>query len=538
MAKWDGTSWTPLGDELVVGGVGVLVVFDDGTGPSIYAGGAFGATFSATIEGLARWDGAQWAAVGGGLGQTNGSASVRDLVVFDDGSGEALYVGGRFTSAGGVARRNVARWDGASWSNVGGGLRGPISGVEAFEVFDDGSGPSLYAGGSFRDEGSGPGLNNIARWNGASWRPLGQGLFDGQVRALEVFDDGTGDALYAGGRISIAGGAPADNIAKWDGSSWSTLGSGVDEPVAALFAYDDGSGAKLYVGGAFSQAGGQPANRVATWDGSSWAALGTGLNNEPADFAVLKNPSGVPQLHAMGGFSEAGGFSVGGMARWTPDGWFPFLTDEPDTAGLDREVWSLFTHDDGTGPALYVGGDFDYAGGVRASHIAKWDGLSWSALGDGVNNRVTAMATFDDGGGEDLYVAGYFGIAGGVLASRIARWDGTSWSTLGAGTNSFIDALEVYDDGTGEALYAAGSFTMAGGSPANYIAKWDGASWSPLGSGVDRDVYSLATFDDGSGARTLCGRLLLAGGGSARDANRALERVRMVTGEHGARRSR
>jgi hypothetical protein len=38
----------------------------------------------------------------------------------------------------------------------------------------------------------------IARWNGTAWSPLGSGM-SSTVNALTVFDDGTGPALYAGG---------------------------------------------------------------------------------------------------------------------------------------------------------------------------------------------------------------------------------------------------------------------------------------------------------------------------------------------------
>jgi hypothetical protein len=71
---------------------------------------------------------------------------------------------------------------------------------------------------------------------------------DGQVAALEV----SGTTLYAGGYFTKAGGVAATNIAKWDGSSWSALGSGIDGQVGALAA--DGSG-HLFVGGWFSLAG-------------------------------------------------------------------------------------------------------------------------------------------------------------------------------------------------------------------------------------------------------------------------------------------
>ena len=44
------------------------------------------------------------------------------------------------------------------------------------------------------------------------------------VYALAV----SGNDLYAGGLFSMAGGTVANQIAKWDGSSWSALSSGME----------------------------------------------------------------------------------------------------------------------------------------------------------------------------------------------------------------------------------------------------------------------------------------------------------------------
>jgi hypothetical protein len=45
-----------------------------------------------------------------------------------------------------------------------------------------------------------------------------------------------------------------------------------------------------------------------------------------------------------------------------------------------------------SGRELYVGGDFTGVYGVSASHVAKWDGTTWTALGSGVNGNVHALA--------------------------------------------------------------------------------------------------------------------------------------------------
>lgn len=114
------------------------------------------------------------------------------MAVFDDGNGPALYVGGRFSSVGGITARGVARWNGTSWSRLGQGIAD--GGIGAMQVFDDGSGPALFVGGLFRTAG-GTAANRIAKWDGASWSPLGSGVDYNGVQALTVFDDGTGPGL-------------------------------------------------------------------------------------------------------------------------------------------------------------------------------------------------------------------------------------------------------------------------------------------------------------------------------------------------------
>jgi hypothetical protein len=172
--------------------------------------------------------------------------------------------------------------------------------VRALTVFDDGGGPALFAGGDFTTAG-GVAANRIAKWNGSRWRRLGSGL-NGRVFALTVYDDGGGHALYAGGSFTSAGGLSTMQIARWDGSTWSPLGSGITADdgafVRALALYDDGSGPALYAGGSFTSAGGVAANGIARWDGSSWTPLGSGMRGVRA-LATFEHPGrGGPSLVA------------------------------------------------------------------------------------------------------------------------------------------------------------------------------------------------------------------------------------------------
>jgi hypothetical protein len=79
---------------------------------------------------------------------------------------------GAFTSIGTVSANKLARWDGNSWAPFAGGVSWPApaggisasSGASTLASFDDGNGPSLWTGGTFRRVG-GTAAVNIARWS-------------------------------------------------------------------------------------------------------------------------------------------------------------------------------------------------------------------------------------------------------------------------------------------------------------------------------------------------------------------------------------
>lgn len=68
--------------------------------------------------------------------------------------------------------------------------------------------------------------------------------------------------LIAGGWFTTAGGVTANRIASWDGSSWSPLGSGMNDVVSALKVYNK----RLIAGGEFTIAGDKVSAYLAAWD--------------------------------------------------------------------------------------------------------------------------------------------------------------------------------------------------------------------------------------------------------------------------------
>ncbi len=179
----------------------------------LYAAGFFTNMASVPLSNsIACWDGSQWF----GAGNFTYTGHVYSLCVYN---GE-LYAGGNFTQMGGVPCNRIAKWNGTSWSAVGGGVTGGISRVEAMTVYNG----KLYVGGSFNWAGGNPAWY-IASWNGIQWDSVGNGM-NGPVEAL--ITDTINNCLYAAGGYSQAGTLTSLGISKWDGVNWTPVGNGLD----------------------------------------------------------------------------------------------------------------------------------------------------------------------------------------------------------------------------------------------------------------------------------------------------------------------
>lgn len=526
IAKWSGGAWTSLAGG-TNSAIFSMALFDDGTGDgeSLYASGSFTTIGGVSAARVAKWTGTTWTPLGSGL-----SVGAGALAVYDDrsGGGPALYAGGSFLVAGGVAVNRIARWNGVTWEPVGNGTNKAVNVLKVFDA-GDGEGLSLFAGGDF-ETASGTLVNQVAAWNGSKWSPLGTGMGSAAatpaVNAMAIFDDqsGSGPALYAGGSFTAVGGSNTAFIVKWDGAEWSPLGAGVDGAVNALVVHDDGlgGGPALYAGGWFNNAGGLPASGIARWNGSAWSPLGSGVSGQSAkvlSLASIQNgPDGPSMLYAGGVFTMAGGVNVGRLAKWNGTAWSSVGSGVgPSVSSVEVNAFALYDDGSGSGAALYVGGSFLTAGAADAKGIAKWNGSTWSGVGGGVVGegstgvRALTVLAGAEGGAPELYAGGYFESAGSIAAKNVAKWNGESWSALGPGLDNMVNSLIVANDGSGSgaAVFAGGVFTGSGGTTTNRIARWTGAEWSPLGPGAfSSKVYSITVLDDASPE----GPALFAGG--------------------------
>lgn len=463
-----------------------------------------------------------------------------------------LYAGGDFNKAGGLEARNIARWDGRSWRALGAGVDGTVTAIAIH-------GADVYVGGEFNTAGDRD-ASRLARWDGESWSPVGSGIGPvddrfgspepGKVNALAVVDS----KLYVGGDFVSVDGVAANNIAVWDGQSWSPLGSGIgkldwegafvpDGEVLALAPYSDA----LYVGGDFTQAGGLNANSVAAWNGFEWVALGGGValgananGFAAATVAALAVYNG--QLHVGGSFELAGGKPASHLAVWDGATWNSVGGGvRPEQYSSDTVVNVLVV----SGDRLYVGGSFVAAGGKAMDLLVQWDGATFAEVGDGIQDQgYDVVNTLAAGPENSVYIGGSYKFGGNQRIDNVGRYDAAGWQALGAGLawhaygdspakpyaivvdeegmvfagGEFqyaggvkVDNLALWDgdawrniggtDGriralvlAGDDLYVGGEFTQAGGVAANHVARWNRVTeeWSALGSGVNGNVYALA----------------------------------------------
>ncbi len=580
IATFDGTSWSALGAGLEgnpqYGLVRSLATLNN----TLYAGGLFATTGGAPLPGVARWTGSAWSALGGGLwGPDNGSGVpavvVNAMTVFN---GDLIVAGGfqRVNGAAGPIANGIARWNGTSWQTMGSGSNGT---VYALAVHNS----ELYAAGAFTSMG-GVSVNRIALWNhvAGTWHPVGGGIALDDTTATSTQDSivyalaSHAGSLVAGGRFSSAGGVPVHDIARWNGAAWSALGDGLARPDPDVFnvfrrgVYGLASfNGQLIAAGQFRQAGGAPALNMAAWNGATWSPLAAGLGTDQPAYAdesarvmtVYNN-----RLFVGGIFSNSNVTRYAGLAQWDGSTWLPtagvlktysagvralvpwegsmmiggdfgfqyqpgylpwnflrwnglkftstslFPTNSPNY-GVIHAAFAAPASSPPFSTNLYLGGDFtsfsSFGGGSveNLNRIVRLNSLvaGYQPMGSGFNNTVRSITNFNG----SIYAAGDFTASGATTTSRIARWNGSAWQgvtaapTPGAeGVNGPILAMRGYTVNVNTVrLVAAGAFTTAGGVSVSNVAAYsqstlvNSAAWVAMGAGFNNTVRALEFYN-------------------------------------------
>ncbi|AKF03124.1 hypothetical protein [Sandaracinus amylolyticus] len=488
ISRWDGTSWTTFAE--IDGGVFELQAL----GETLYVVGDFATIGGASISRVAYHDGTAWRGYAGLV--PDAYVATISIATASD-----VCIGGGFTTLGVIEANKIACWNGTEWS----ARSLPAVGLPSVNDLErDPADGALVAGGTFRLDESETTGGGVARWTGTEWALIGDGVMRfGPGSSGVVLDLAfVGSTLYVGGQIGAVNASlttPTEvfNAARWDGTVWHDMGGGLHRdrglgfggPVGTVAAGPDGS---VYFGGMLTRAGTLGVERVVRWDGTYWQGLRTpgeryhGVGGQVLALASL----GTCEVYVGGDFRYAGGIRANAVARYTVEGGYEAVGD-----GLLGGVHDLAVTRAGR---LYAVGDFTDESGIAIRNVAVWDGVDWSGLGEGVPGAPRVIAV-DEGTPDVVYVGGEFTEAGGARALNLARWDGTSWSDLGRGmrgypyefdpsqfTPSRVSAI-VIDPSSGDVI-VGGSFSAIGADDTlvetNNVARWDGTRWTAFGDGL------------------------------------------------------
>lgn len=507
VARWTGTEFVAMGEGLN-GRVTSLVV----VAGTLYAAGDFTASGSTPLPHVARWTGSAWVAVGSGAPD-----DTSDLALAADGA--SLLLLGRFTQVGSppVAAQAIARWNGATWSDVGGHsgatwLRAAARvgsllyvGGESLESWDGSTwtvhggieiqglaefGGDLYLCGDFflEIEAGVEYADRIARYDGITFDSLDNITPDGGIVHLGV---DSGQLLVLGWFTAT----PGPQLAYWDGTSWTPgpFGIVIGTPYAFVRL-----GVELFLAGNISMlydvvdGGFVGVSNVAIWSSTRWrgAGPGSGVTDSGTINGLL---SWNNRLYAAGDFKRIG--SIGhaqGMASWDGTAWTRLGTGLDEAFGNPSAKYLTVWNN-----RLVVSGYFSGAGGgaVASANIAAWNGSTWEGFAGGFSGQSARVVNY----GGTLIASTALGNlgtphGGGPTLGHVARWTGTAWQTIGTISPTF----SLSDWGTtvwNGLLVYGGSFTSINGVPAANIAAWDGTSWSALGAGFNNFVTSVAVHN-------------------------------------------
>jgi hypothetical protein len=338
------------------------------------------------------------------------------------------------------------------------GVHGRVRAMVEWDPDGPGPIPSLLVAGGLV-QAAGPRLvNNIATWDGVTWSTLGNGLpltSEGEgVESLLVHD---GQLFAAGSLLGGAGGQPLGSVVRWTGTDWMSLGQ--DGTASALAEFNGGIAAAVAVGVGVSRV-----VRIVWWNGSVWQTLGT-LSGDPGQWIsvsslILDNGA----LVAGGYFNSINGVPSNGLARWTGAAW--------EDMGLPAGSQCLSAASNGSD--MVVSDRID--GTPDVYRMLRRDGTTWIDL-PGPPTSGTLLVS-----GGDIYATDGGCCGGG--SSGVWRLAGLQWLPLGTSMLG-VRSLASF---RGQ-LVAGGDMEEADGRGARGMATWDGVSWRPLSHGMSTSDY-------------------------------------------------
>lgn len=303
-------------------------------------------------ERLVSSDASPWRALGTGF-----NAYVWKIVT-DDVRGR-VYFGGSFTTANGVTVNRFTYWNGTTFVAMDSGVNGIVN---AIAIAPNGD---VWIGGAFTTVGgAAAACKGLARWNLATgtWTAFNPATTTfTSVRSISISP--TGNVYVVGDFTNWDAIANADYLAKYDGSVWTALGTGLNGIGQCIEAVSD---SLIYVGGDFTTANGVTVNRICYWNGTTFVAMSGGASHSVNALAIDR----AGNVFVGGAFTSTPTTTY--IAQWTGSQWLAL------GSGVNAAVGGLALDSSGN---LLVGGSFTTAGGLTTTNrVAGWNGTSWFHL--------------------------------------------------------------------------------------------------------------------------------------------------------------
>ncbi|MCB0793453.1 MAG: T9SS type A sorting domain-containing protein [Flavobacteriales bacterium] len=328
-----------------------------------------------------------------------------------------------------------------SWQQLGAQGVGNVADIVAYDG-------EIYITGDFEAIG-GVTVNNIARWDGAAWAPVGNGLTSwGYGSCMAVYNG----ELYVAGYFDEAGGVNAYRLARWNGNTWSNVLDGLD---MMFLAHDMRViGNVLYIGGSPDASCNTPLVNMVQWNGSAFSTVGSGELEYQASAIVQGTVQALAehqgQLYAAGQFDDVDGLACEGLLRWDGLAWHAGPPGQPMPFNLD---------------VAFIGGALTCA--QSSGQVMQWDGSTWTEFTIGWPGSGDTYAMIEFNG--IPVIAGHYNAGPYALAP--------AWDLMGAIQGSpGINELRII----GNELYAVGDQgVVVNGSVERrtLVVKWNG----PLG---------------------------------------------------------
>ena len=312
---------------------------NDSVTSTLYIGGNFLVAGGLQVNEIASWNGIQWDSLGRGA---YGSTSVWSITRYKNdiiASGAFVRNYGNFLGA----------WNGTSWDSLSLGINEV---AYALEVIDD----TLYVGGAF-DTVDGIQTNLFAKWDGANWYPYHLPFRAGGEAITDICS--YKGKMYICGNFNDTVITQTENIAILENGQlipvgpYSTYPYGVG--ISKLIIYHD----ELYMSGLFSSSLG---NNIQKWDGTSMSSVGSGIGT---DWQIFDMTVFNDELYIVGSFTMVDGIPAQYIARWNGSVWNPVSNDV-----FNNVITTVGSYNN----ELYIGGGFTRINNQLINRIAKYTG--------------------------------------------------------------------------------------------------------------------------------------------------------------------